>query len=140
MNYDMDENWIVYRDDIIPADNYDVVSVSQECDGTRIVLEGNKVTLQIQFWGVDSLRITDEGKRIRTYNEVENLQEYRKNFIGKPLYTVDNSEFLDWLKKESAGFYTDFVHYTIVTIDDIVDIATTFPPEITVKHICVQDN
>lgn len=35
--------------------------------------------------------------------------------------------------KESAGFYENCVHYAIMTINDIVDIAATFPPEITVK-------
>lgn len=122
-------------DDSIPIDNYDVICVSQSCEGTKIVLEGNQCNLEIQFWSVDSLRATDEGRRLRTYNEVESIQDYRKNFIGLPLFTVDNSEFVNWVAKESAGFCTDSIHYAIMTIDDIVDIVAPFPPEITVKPI-----
>lgn len=133
MEFEMEEIWNVYRDDIIPVDNYEVISVSQSCEGTKIILEGNTYTLEIQFCSADSLRITDEGGRLRTYNEVESVQEYRKNFIGWPLFTVDNSEFLNWLIKESAGFYVDYIHYAIMTVNDVVDIAAVFPPEITVR-------
>lgn len=133
MEFEMEEIWNVYRDDIIPVDNYEVISVSQSCEGTKIILEGNTYTLEIQFCSADLLRITDEGGRLRTYNEVESVQEYRKNFIGWPLFTVDNSEFLSWLIKESAGFYVHYIHYAIMTVNDVVDIATVFPPEITVR-------
>ena len=133
MKFEMDEKWNIYKGDIVPVDKYEVISVSQSCEGTKIILEGNTYTLEVQFGSTDSFRITDEGGRLRTYNEVKSIQEYRNEFIGQPLFTVDNSEFLTWLMKESAGFYENCVHYAIMTINDIVDIAATFPPEITVK-------
>lgn len=135
MNFEMNEIWGIYRDDIIPIDNYEVICVSQSCEGTKIALEGNKYNLEILFWTVDSLRATDEGRRLRTYNEVESIQDYRKDFIGIPLFIVDNSEFVDWIAKESAGICTDSIHYAIMTINDIIDIVAPFPPEITIKPI-----
>lgn len=95
----IEENWAIYKDDIIPVDKYGVTSIVQNCEGTKIMLEGVKWSLQIQFWGIDSLRVTDEGKRIRTYHDTETLQQYRKDFIGTPMYIVKKSEFLDWIKK-----------------------------------------
>jgi len=135
MDFEMKEIWKVYRDDIIPTGKYEVISVSQDYEGTKVVLEGNECSVEILFGSVDSLRITDEGRRLRTYNEVESIQEYRTNFNGLPLYTVENSEFVEWIAKESAGFYTDSTHYAIMTIDDIVDIVALFPPEVSVKPI-----
>jgi len=135
MGFEMNEVWKVYGNDIIPIDNYEVIYVSQGCEGTKIVLEGNNYNLKIRFWSVDSLRATDEGRRIRTYHEVESIQDYRKDFIGLPIFTVDNSEFIAWVAKESAGIYTDSIHYAIMTINDIVDIVAPFPPEIIVRTI-----
>ena len=133
MIYEMNEEWVVYKEDIIPVDCYTVISVSQDCKGTKIILEGKRYSIQVKFMDIDSLRITDEGRRIRTYHEIESIQEYRKGFLGRPVFTVENSEFLDWLKKESAGIYTEFTHYAIMTIDDIIDIAAIFPPRIDVE-------
>lgn len=132
MDLEMNEIWSVYRDDIIPLNRYEVITISQSCEGTKIVLESATDSLEILFWAVDSLRATDEGRRLRTYNEVISIQEYRKNFNGVPLFTVDNSEFGNWISKESAGIYTDSTHYAIMTRDDIV---APFPPEIILKKI-----
>ncbi|WP_375180209.1 hypothetical protein [Enterococcus rotai] len=87
--------------------------------------------MDITFGFVDSLRITDEGRRIRTYNEIESIQKYRENFIGNPLYKVEQSEYFEWIKKESAGFSTDLEHYAIITENDLIDVLSTFPPTIT---------
>jgi len=135
MDFEMKEIWKVYRNDIIPIGNYEVICVSQDYEGTKVVLEGNSCSVEILFGSVDSLRITDEGRRLRTYNEVESIQEYRTNFNGFPLFTVDNSEFVEWIAKESAGIYTESIHYAIMTIDDIVDIVALFPPKISIQPI-----
>lgn len=82
MKFEMDEKWNIYKGDIVPVDKYEVISVSQSCEGTKIILEGNTYTLEVQFGSTDSFRITDEGGRLRTYNEVKSIQEYRNEFIG----------------------------------------------------------
>ncbi len=76
--------------------------------------------------------MSDEGRRIVTYNEIEAIQKYRKDFYGNPLYVVENSQFSNWIAFESAGFFIDLNHYVIITIDHIVDILSFQSPEITI--------
>jgi len=129
------EQWIEYKPDEISADEYEVVKVLYDCNGTLVELEGNMYNLIIRFDYPDAVRICDEGRRIKTYNEAEGLQEYRKNFNGIPLYKVHHSEFYNWVVEESAGIDTDFVQYAIVTLNDIVDVISSSPPEIYVKNL-----
>ncbi len=46
------------------------------------------------------------------------------------LWTVEDSEFLAWLRHESGGILADraLTHYEIVTEDHIIDVATEHPP------------
>ena len=131
----MSEKWEVYREDIIPKGYYEVTNISQNGDGTKINLESEKYAIKIVFNFVDSFRATDEGRRIRTYHEIKEIQEYRNEFIGYPLYVVEDSEYEAWVVLESAGFSTDSTHYAVMTIDDIVDVVSPFPPEVTVEEI-----
>lgn len=125
------EKWHEYNQTDVPIDTYEVSEVIQNSEGTVIKLMGEKNNMDITFGFVDSLRITDEGRRIRTYNENESIQKYRENFIGNPLYKVEQSEYFEWIKKESAGFSTDLEHYAIITENDLIDVLSTFPPTIT---------
>lgn len=131
----MKEKWICYDKVNIPMGLYEVVEIIQNSNGTKIELQSEDYKVIICFDFADSLRISDEGRRIKTYNEVIEIQEYRKDFVGIPLYKVINSEFCRWLREESAGFYTEFSHYVIITINDIVDIISRDEPEIMVHKI-----
>ena len=78
--------------------------------------------------------MSDEGRRIKTYQESEGLQTYRENFNGNPIYIVENSLFNKWMIEESAGIYTDSTHYAIVTMNDIVDVLSYQEPIINVER------
>lgn len=131
----MKEKWTEYKSDKIPKGKYEVNQILQNEEGTIIELESELHTLTIMFEFTDAVRISDEGRRIRTYNGVSDIQPYRETFFGNPLYEVMNSEFCEWLIIESAGFYTDFKHYAIMTINDIVDIVSSVPPVIQINNI-----
>ena len=131
----MHEQWKEYIPNTIPKGNYEVISVTQDSKGTIIVVQSDYHNITISFEFADALRICDEGRRIKTYNEAEGIQLYRKDFYGTPLYQVINSRFYDWLVQESAGFYTEFNHYAIVTLNDIVDIISSSPPEILIESL-----
>lgn len=131
----MKEEWVQYDINIIPKDLYEVTSVIQDCNGTVIELEGEHFRMRIKFGFVDAIRVCDEGRRIRTYNEVDEIQIYRENFIGNPIFLVNNSEFNNWIIRESMGIYTDLKHYSIITMNDIVDIISSFPPEINISNL-----
>ncbi|WP_314065420.1 hypothetical protein [uncultured Vagococcus sp.] len=104
-------------------------------DGTTIKLLGDEQNLEIYVNFVDSICMTDEGRRIETYDSMEELQVYREKFYGNPIYEKSTSKYIDWLKKESLGFMGEVTHYMIVTRDDMIDIISSFPPQITVHEI-----
>ena len=131
----MQEQWSVYAEGTIPVGQYEVLEVLQNSEGTMIILESERNKVIIKFDFVDALRICDEGRRIKTYNVIEGIQEYRKDFLGIPLYLVKNSEFGKWIEEESAGFYIDSFHYAVITINEIVDIITSSSPEVVVSEL-----
>ncbi|MCD8308354.1 MAG: hypothetical protein LUD19_00765 [Clostridia bacterium] len=125
-------SYAVY-DNSIPCDNYEVTSVTQNGDGTEIVLCGKEHTVKISFGFVECLCICDEGRRIESYNRIADIQSYRKNgFYGNPLYVASDSGFLSWLDYESCSFSQKDTHYAVITVNDFIDIAVTYPPKITV--------
>ena len=131
----MKELWIKYKESEIPNDKYELTEIALTCDGVKIVLRGHKNILIVTHIAIHSLKLSDEGIRIRTYHEIEEIQGYRNDFYGHPMYEVSNSEFFEWAMKESAGFGYDLKHYVLMTQNDIVDLLVTFPPEITVRKL-----
>ena len=121
-----------YNNDI-PDDNYVVMSVLQDINGTLITLDGINNEVKIRFGAVDSICVTDEGLRMETYlnGKTKVLNEYRaKKFYGNPFFiATSESDFTLWLKKESWGFSEGVGHYLIITLNHIVDIASVFPPQ-----------
>lgn len=121
-------------DENIPQDNYEVTSIIQDKDGTKITLTGRYYSVSIVFGFVNCLCICDEGARIESYNRIEDIREYRKNnFNGNPFYKVTmDSGFMNWLEFESCGFSRGQEHYAVITLNDFIDIAADFPPQITI--------
>lgn len=124
------EQWQQYLSDKIKNDDYEVYEISRNEFGTSIKLVGLINELHLHFDFVDSLRFTDEGRRLATYNDVEQLQIYRKTFKGNPIFLVKNSNYIDWLNTESAGFIGAVDHFVIVTRNDIIDIISNESPRI----------
>src|SRR5699024_7689325 len=118
----MTEIWEKYDTVAIPDDGYEIEKVMQDLKGVTISLIGEYYRMTVSFSFVDCLKISDEGRRIRTLNEIEGIQEYRETFMGNPLYTVENSDFYNWLIAESVGFGSDVIQYSILTEDNIIDI------------------
>lgn len=130
----MNEKWMNCTEFDIPKDKYEVSEVTQNSEGTKILLGGLQNDVLVDFGFVDSLRITDEGRRIRTYDEVIDIQDYIKSFVGNPIFKVENSEFVKWIDLESCGSLIDITHYAIITENDIVDIISSFPPKVIMKE------
>ena len=130
------KNYEVF-DKHLPSDKYEITEIVQNKEGLSIVLLGELYKIKIAFGFVNSFCVFDEGARIKSYNDIVELQEYRKNkFNGNPMYyALLNSPFKRWLIDESCGFCQDVKHYMIVTINDIVDIASPFAPLIEVDLI-----
>lgn len=121
-----------YNNDI-PDDYYEVMSILQDRNGTLITLDGINNEVKIRFGAVDSICDTDEGSRMETYRngKTKELNEYRaKKLYRNPFFVATaETDFTLWLKKESWGFSEGVGHYLIITLNDIVDIASVFPPQ-----------
>ncbi len=123
-------------DENIPHDRYEVAEVLQNSDGTKILLEGLSHIVTVNFGFVEALCICDEGRRIESYHQIPEIQAYRKtDFDGNPLYIVEDSDFMNWLMKESCSFAFDDLHFAIITENDFLDIAAPFPPKIEIKEV-----
>ena len=125
-----------YNNDI-PDDYYEVMTVKRGMNGILITLDGVNNRVKIRFGAVDCICVTDEKSRMETYlnGKTKALNEYRaKKFYGNPFFIATaETDFTLWLKKESCGFSEGVGHYLIITLNDIVDIASVFPPKISIK-------
>ena len=53
------------------------------------------------------------------------------------LFRIENSKLSDWVTEESCGIYdsSELIHICIVTDEDLIDIISTFEPEIEITPI-----
>ncbi|MDH6366684.1 MULTISPECIES: hypothetical protein [unclassified Breznakia] len=131
------EKWIKWSPVSIEKGSYVVDELVQNTKHTKIVLRKEEMLVEILFNGIVlGLRNVDEGQRINTIMANQKLQNDRYYFSDWPFYKVENSSFASWLEKESCGIYTvdEIIHIVIVTIDDVIDILTTYEPDIKVIH------
>ena len=87
-----------------------------------------KITKEKKKWLKKYIPFIEEANWIIITKE---LNEYRaKKFYGNPFFVATaETDFTLWLKKESWGFSEGVGHYLIITLNDIVDIASVFPPQ-----------
>lgn len=111
-------------------------SLIDDKDGISLLLTSkdgsNKV--QIFFEGsVLSYRNTDEGRRLKTLNFLD--EKYGKDFYTTwSMFKISNSAYLDWFEQETYKIYGDYniVHYVFLTCDDVVEVLSTYEPQITI--------
>ena len=134
---DMPEEWIRLEQDVIPEGQFIVTSLIQNADGTKIVLDNEKMVVEISFDGIPSLvRSTTEGIRMRTWSEVQ-LKYHKFFFQNWFFYQVQNSKLSQWAIEESCNFYEEeqLEHYCIVTSEEVVDILASFKPTVKVSKL-----
>ena len=100
-------------------------------EGVRLLLKGespNNRMLRISFDPALSYRNIDEGDYMKSLHSFHGGE-----LLGKwTLFTVENSEFLQWFTKESHETHKgeNITHYAVLTIDDCVDILSAYPPKV----------
>ena len=132
------ENWIKLNPLNLPDGDYCVIKFLQNVDGTEITLSDESNNVTVLFDGVTPLvRTSIEGIRMRTWGEVQ--QKYGNKYFFKDwfLYKVENSKLAEWAEEESCGFYKadKLLHFCIVTGEDIIDILSTFEPDIFISAV-----
>lgn len=102
----------------------------------ELILRGelHNTVVKILFDGeVLSFRCSDEGRRIKTINDLDKV--YGLDFYKNQNYfIIENSEYIKRFNEETYDIYKNFniVHYVFILSDDIIDILSTFPPIIEV--------
>lgn len=109
-----------------PLDALALDSLKFEASDLAICLtvNGGRV-LRIVFEAPVAYRGIPESYRLRTWNEAAG-----NSLAG--LHTVEDSEWVDWLRNESGGVLASVTlkHYAIHAGDDCIDVVTEFEPTV----------
>jgi hypothetical protein len=97
--------------------------------------ESNKNVILIHFSDLLMLRYSDESYRILLGYEQQGLS------IENTLYTVANSEFINWFLIENGGKYKieEVIHYCIVDANMIIDLITYREAEVSIQKRKLKD-
>ncbi|GMU18843.1 MAG: hypothetical protein AMXMBFR12_00350 [Candidatus Babeliales bacterium] len=133
----MQETWTRWEPITRLSHNYYCESlIDTPDDGFQIRLfdeEGKKLLISFSE-SVDAYRSTDGSF---SYDTIESLEKkYGKEFYSTwSFFKIENSEFLEWIKKESQGTFEIYQlqHFCFWTIDCRIDVINNYDPEI--KHI-----
>lgn len=103
-------------------------AIHDDHEGFRILLRPEDPTcstLRIRFEGAIGYRNVNESYRQRTWSRFDG------EGLGS-LFCVANSDWVDWIKKESAGVLdnSNVVHYAILTDEDCIEVVSEFPPDV----------
>ncbi|MBB4823292.1 hypothetical protein HNO89_000512 [Sporosarcina luteola] len=97
--------------------------------------EDHKKKIFVTFeHGVLSYRNTDEGSLLKRLDYLD--QQYGTNFYSEcTLFKVEDSDYMDWFLDESLGIYerSQLEHYVFLTLNDVIEILTTYPPCVVMK-------
>ncbi|MCC8027700.1 MAG: hypothetical protein LIP16_20640 [Clostridium sp.] len=137
---EMQEEWVSINNYNIPEGQFIVTSFVQNAEGTEIVLDDERITVEVFFDGIPVLvRNAVENIRMRTWSEVQIKYQDKFIFRNTFFFEVKNSKLVQWSIEESCGFYdrSQLRHYCIVTGEEVIDVVATFEP--TVKVITLLD-
>ncbi len=106
-------------------------------DGMSLLLtnKDESCILSVLFDGlVLSYRNTDEGRRLKTINFLD--EKYGADFYTKwSLFKVVDSSYSQWFKQETYSIYSGYniEHYVFLTCDDVVEVLSTFEPQVSIS-------
>lgn len=111
-------------------DQYELFSIVYDNDGTKIVIKGFSYSYEIVFGAISALNICDEGVRIKSYNDIIDIQDYRKNkFYGIPVFEISGTTpYKQFIADESCGFSDSLLFFAIITLNHFIEIVSPFPP------------
>jgi hypothetical protein len=99
--------------------------------GLTLILESEVGIFSIHFNGHPPFRVIDEGFRGDLWIK---LRQQDKSRLGNTL-TVENSDFKDFLRLDGHfdSMASDYIHYLIVTDNDVVEVLSRIQPTIQKK-------
>lgn len=129
------EKWILWNPLNIESCQAFSVEIKQEKSGTVFKVECENQFVNIIFDGFIPIYVySDEGIRMATYIRVQEKNNDRYYFTKWFLYKIENSDFLKWAMAECYNLYEicGYKHFCIVTENEVVDILSSFEPQIIV--------
>ena len=132
----MQESWAHW----MPLENlskkYYIESITNNREGFTVLLAdaiGESEKIKIVFEnGVNAFRNTDETFKLSTISWLD--EKYGGKFYAEwTFFRVENSEYLKFLCEQSGGIsdFYDVKQYSIITDEEILDIAATYEPVVT---------
>lgn len=131
----MKEEWVKLKQYNIPEGQFIVNNFTQDLEGTKIVLDDEKNTVEVFFDGIPVLvRSAVANIRMRTWSEVQLKYHDKLMFRNTFFFEVKNSKLVQWSNEEGCGFYEEnqLRHYCIVTSEEVIDVLATFEPVVRV--------
>lgn len=133
----MQEKWSRWEPIAGLSTNYYSESILDTAeDGFKIHIfdhTGKKVLISFSN-SVEAYRSTDDSFTYETLDFLNN--NYGPEFYNNwTFFKIENSEYLEWLKKQSGGTFEMYSlkHFCIFTINAMIDIAVSYEPD--VSHI-----
>lgn len=118
----------IYNDSLVDSKEGLIITFSNETNTKNLIATFDGIVL--------SYRNTDEGSLLKMLNYLH--QQYGTEFYSQwPLFKVENSAYLNWFLTESSGIYESrkVEHYVFLTPNDIIEVLSTYDPEIVIKKI-----
>ena len=112
---------------------YDIIEISDNIDNFYIELIADKnKKIRIVFENsVVAYRNTEESFRSKLIDELSD--RYGDEFYGDwTFFKVSNSEYIQWILKESAGIAEGLplIHYSIISLNSVLDIINMEDPKV----------
>ena len=129
------ETWHDQFAGLIPKEDYSMHLEQGERQGLRILLDGKTHQITLDFGNVQGVNIVDEGVQLNGPIITNHKQLQEANF-GSTIYLVENGTYEAYIKNHlSPELYNLFTlrQYCVVTCNYVVEIVTSFSPEINIK-------
>ncbi len=132
----MTEIWLDTFQGIIPRNNYSASLSDGEESGLVVTLKSEHATVTIFFGVVRAHQMVDEGVLLHG-EDSEQFAALRAEDFPSTIYEIENGDFGCYIRAQMGqdlyGFL-DCREYIIVTVNYLISVVTTHPPEITVSH------
>lgn len=134
---EIQEEWMKLEQFGIPEGEFVISSIVQNMEGTIIILDDEMCTIEVFFDGIPVLVSNAVANiRMRTWSEIQIKYHDKYIFRNAFLFEIRKSRLVEWLAEEGCGFYkkSTLRHYCLVTIEEVVDVISTFEPIIKVSY------
>lgn len=130
----MNETWLDKFPGIIPKQTYTARLSAGEENGLIVTLDSESFTVTLNFGAVQAVQMLDEGVLLNG-EDTEQLRFLREQGFPSTIYETENGAFGRFLESQMGSDLYHWLNcrqYTIVTLNYVICIVSSWKPEITV--------